>query len=60
MGPVPIIAVKQGEKDIKYDLEFVYSEVNADEKFVILKYGVYYVININVGFTSLMGRVDTS
>lgn len=31
-GPVPVIAVKEGEKDINYDLEFVYSEVNADER----------------------------
>lgn len=33
LGPVPLTAVKNGLKDIPYDLEFVYSEVNADEKY---------------------------
>lgn len=35
MGPVPVIAVKHGQTNIKYDLEFVYSEVNADEKYYV-------------------------
>nr|BAD83843.1 transglutaminase [Physarum polycephalum] len=35
MGPVPISAVKVGEKGINYDIDFVYSEVNADEKYYI-------------------------
>ncbi len=36
LGPVPIAAVKQGLRDINYDIEFVYSEVNADEKLVLI------------------------
>ena len=31
-GPCPLIAIKNGEKDITYDLEFIYSEVSADVK----------------------------
>eukprot|EP01120_Amphizonella_sp_Union-15-10_P008073 TRINITY_DN2829_c0_g1_i1.p1 TRINITY_DN2829_c0_g1~~TRINITY_DN2829_c0_g1_i1.p1 ORF type:complete len:841 (+),score=212.43 TRINITY_DN2829_c0_g1_i1:2-2524(+) len=29
-GPAPLIAVKNGDKEVNYDLEFVYAEVNAD------------------------------
>jgi len=35
MGPVPVTAVKNGTKGVPYDLEFVYSEVNADEKYYV-------------------------
>lgn len=31
-GPAPLVAVKDGIKDVLFDLEFIYSEVNADER----------------------------
>jgi len=35
LGPVPLQAVKNGIKDIPFDLEFVYAEVNADERLFV-------------------------
>ncbi len=29
-GPAPVIAILQGETNLKYDVPFVFSEVNAD------------------------------
>lgn len=29
-GPVPVLAIKEGELTLKYDAPFVYAEVNAD------------------------------
>lgn len=34
-GPAPLVAIKDGTKDIQYDLEFIYSEVNADENYYV-------------------------
>lgn len=36
-GPAPVVAVKDGTKNIQYDLEFIYSEVNADENYYVEK-----------------------
>jgi len=38
LGPVPLVACKNGEKNLKRfqtDLEFLYAEVNADEKYYV-------------------------
>jgi transglutaminase 1 len=51
MGPVPLVAVKNGESGINYDLEFVYSEVNADEK--------YYVEDGNGGYKLVRTVTDS-
>ena len=29
-GPAPVVAILNGETDLKYDTPFVYAEVNAD------------------------------
>jgi hypothetical protein len=34
-GPAPLVAIKDGVKDVQYDLEFIYSEVNADENYYV-------------------------
>jgi len=34
-GPAPLIAIKEGTKDVNYDLEFIYAEVNADENYYV-------------------------
>jgi len=36
-GPAPLIAIKEGEDNISYDLEFIYSEINADEHYYVEK-----------------------
>jgi len=36
-GPCPLSAIKNGEKNIKYDLEFIYSEVSADVNYWVQK-----------------------
>lgn len=30
-GPAPVTAIREGHTDIKYDLRFVFGEVNADK-----------------------------
>eukprot|EP00028_Trichosphaerium_sp_Am-I-7-wt_P011020 CAMPEP_0168539508 /NCGR_PEP_ID=MMETSP0405-20121227/21874_1 /TAXON_ID=498012 /ORGANISM="Trichosphaerium sp, Strain Am-I-7 wt" /LENGTH=784 /DNA_ID=CAMNT_0008569093 /DNA_START=106 /DNA_END=2459 /DNA_ORIENTATION=+ len=48
-GPCPITAIKAGEKDksIKYDLDFIYAEVNADVKhFAKGESGEYELIKV--------------
>jgi len=29
-GPCPLVGIKEGDKNVKYDSEFIYAEVNAD------------------------------
>ena len=66
LGPVPVSAVKNGETGVKYDLEFVYSEVNADEKYVHIPNSKEdctcptTFTNMIVDTTLLMGTADTS
>ena len=57
MGPAPLIAIKEGITDIKYDVFFAFAEVNADSvKWMKNSTGAYDVILYQ---TDAVGRLKS-